>query len=91
MNTRIGTLLCLSAALVFGAFVACGDDENKHKDAGGAASTHPEETDGGGNGLSPEDARKVLAKVDATTITLGEFADRINQQSPYLRARYNSP
>lgn len=91
MTSRFATLLCLSAALIFGAFVACGDDEDKHEDGGATASHAPEEADGGGNGLSPEDSRKVLAKIDETTITLGEFADRINQQSPYLRARYNSP
>lgn len=92
MTSRFGTLLCLSAALVFGAFVACGDDENEKKDGGSETASHDTgEADGGGNGLSPEDARKVLAKVDGTTISLGEFADRINQQSPYLRARYNSP
>jgi len=91
MTPRFGTLLGLSAALVFGMFVACGDDEDKHKDGGSSTASHSEESDGGGNGLSPEDARKVLAKVDGTTISLGEFADRINQQSPYLRARYNSP
>lgn len=95
MTPRFGTLLCLSAALVFGAFVACGDDDDENKHDGGAE--HPsknhdgDEADGGGSGLSAEDARKILAKIDTTTISLGEFADRINQQSPYLRARYNSP
>jgi peptidyl-prolyl cis-trans isomerase C len=30
-------------------------------------------------------------KVGDTSITLGEFAERLGGQSPYLRARYNSP
>ena len=38
----------------------------------------------------PEDLAEVLAKVDDVTITVGEFQDRINQQSPYVRARYTS-
>jgi len=33
---------------------------------------------------------EVLAKVDDVTISLGEFQERINQQSPYVRARYTS-
>jgi peptidyl-prolyl cis-trans isomerase C len=93
MTPRFGTLLSLSFAMVLGAFVACGDDENENRDGGSntTSSRENEDADGGGGGLSAEDARKVLAKVDGTTISLGEFADRINQQSPYLRARYNSP
>ncbi|HKP56383.1 MAG TPA: peptidyl-prolyl cis-trans isomerase [Polyangiales bacterium] len=42
-------------------------------------------------GLTPEQAQQTLVKVGDTTITLGEFADRLGGQSPYLRARYNSP
>src|SRR4051794_31556574 len=38
----------------------------------------------------PEDLAEVLAKVDDVTITVGEFQDRINKQSPYVRARYTS-
>ena len=32
----------------------------------------------------------VLAQVDETVITVGEFQERINSQSPYVRARYTS-
>jgi peptidyl-prolyl cis-trans isomerase C len=38
----------------------------------------------------PEDLAEVLAKVDDVTITVAEFQERINQQSPYVRARYTS-
>jgi peptidyl-prolyl cis-trans isomerase C len=38
----------------------------------------------------PEDMQEVLAKIDDTVITVGEFQDRINKQSPYVRARYTS-
>jgi parvulin-like peptidyl-prolyl isomerase len=33
----------------------------------------------------------VLAKVGDRTITVGDFADRLASQSPYLRARFESP
>lgn len=42
-------------------------------------------------GLTPEQAQQPLVKIGGNTITLGEFADRLGGQSPYLRARYNSP
>lgn len=44
-------------------------------------------------GLPPQkkaDLEAPLAKVDNVTITVGEFQDRINRQSPYIRARYTS-
>src|SRR4051812_437405 len=33
---------------------------------------------------------EVLAKIDDVIITVGDFQNRINQQSPYVRARYTS-
>jgi peptidyl-prolyl cis-trans isomerase C len=42
-------------------------------------------------GLTAEQSQQALVKVGDDTITLGEFADRLGGQSPYLRARYNSP
>ncbi|HEY4059604.1 MAG TPA: peptidyl-prolyl cis-trans isomerase [Kofleriaceae bacterium] len=39
---------------------------------------------------SDEELNQPLAKIDDVTITLGEFQDRINRQSPYIRARYTS-
>jgi peptidyl-prolyl cis-trans isomerase C len=38
----------------------------------------------------PEDLQQTLAKIDDVTITVGELQERINQQSPYVRARYTS-
>ena len=37
-----------------------------------------------------EKAEETLAKVDDVVITVGEFSERINKQSPYVRARYTS-
>jgi peptidyl-prolyl cis-trans isomerase C len=39
---------------------------------------------------SAEELKTPLAKIDDVTITLGEFQERINRQSPYIRARYTS-
>src|SRR5260370_850811 len=34
--------------------------------------------------------RAPLAKIDEVRITIGEFQERLNRQSPYIRARYTS-
>jgi peptidyl-prolyl cis-trans isomerase C len=39
---------------------------------------------------STEELRAPLARIDDLTITLGELQERINRQSPYIRARYTS-
>jgi peptidyl-prolyl cis-trans isomerase C len=39
---------------------------------------------------SPDELSAPLAKIDDVTITLGELQERINRQSPYIRARYTS-
>jgi peptidyl-prolyl cis-trans isomerase C len=39
---------------------------------------------------SAEELKAPLAQIDDVTITLGEFQERINRQSPYIRARYTS-
>jgi len=38
----------------------------------------------------PEDLAEALARIDDVVITVGDFQARINQQSPYVRARYTS-
>jgi len=47
----------------------------------------------GGGGAPPQSAEELktpLATIDDVTITLGEFQERVNRQSPYIRARYTS-
>lgn len=41
-------------------------------------------------GQTSEELSTPLAKIDGVAITLGEFQERINRQSPYIRARYTS-
>ena len=68
----------------------CASCQKKPEDApGGGASARK----GGGTSAPPQSAEELktpLAKIDDVTITLGEFQERINRQSPYIRARYTS-
>ena len=41
-------------------------------------------------GQNPADLKEAVAKIDNVVITVGEFQSRLNQQSPYIRARYTS-
>jgi len=68
------------------AVFACQKNEDaptpaKQAPAPGAPTTPPQ---------SAEEMKAVLAKIDDVNITLGEFSERINRQSPYIRARYTS-
>lgn len=81
------SIVLVSAALL--ALAGCGDKKKEETPAAqpssepaGPAKTH---------GLTQEQAAEPIAKVGDTTITVGEFADRLASQSPYLRARYSSP
>ncbi len=44
----------------------------------------------GGSEQTEADLKMVLATIDGVPITVGEFQERINKQSPFIRARYNS-
>jgi peptidyl-prolyl cis-trans isomerase C len=78
------SFVCLLLALA-----GCGEKEKAEKPAAQEATepAQPEKK----HGLTPEQAKEPIAKVGDTTITVGEFAERLAGQSPYLRARYNSP
>lgn len=58
---------------------------------GGAKKAQSRPPEVARHGLSAEQAARVLVQVGARVITLGDFADRLADQSPYLRARYASP
>jgi peptidyl-prolyl cis-trans isomerase C len=63
---------------------ACKKQEAKPKNAPlpfEAASAAPQ---------SEADLKVVLATIDGVPITVGEFQDRINKQSPFIRTRYSS-
>jgi peptidyl-prolyl cis-trans isomerase C len=78
--------MVLASLLAAAAFVVgCGDDDGEA--TGNGTETESEAR----HGLTAEQAGEVLVKIGDNTITVGEFADRLAEQSPYLRARYNSP
>src|SRR5215207_9631644 len=80
------TRVLVVAALVFPLGVACkktdnGSSNNESAPGQRAPSAPPQ---------SAEELKTPLAKIDDVTITLGEFQERVNRQSPYIRARYTS-
>ena len=69
--------------------------QEKAKDAHAAPGTPtapaiPRVASPGSPTQSAEELRAPLATIDDVTITLGELQERINRQSPYIRARYTS-
>jgi parvulin-like peptidyl-prolyl isomerase len=80
-------LRLLAGCAVFLALAGCGEKKKEEAAPKPAEAKGPETK----NGLTEEQSKQVLAKVGDTTITLGDFADRLASQSPYLRARYASP
>lgn len=83
--TRLATSLLLALATV-----ACGGCEDKGggRSSGGAPSSGPSARP---SGITPELAKRVLAKVGDHEITLGEFAATLERMDPYERLRYQSP
>ncbi|MEM9067730.1 MAG: peptidyl-prolyl cis-trans isomerase [Myxococcota bacterium] len=81
-------LILVSLLLSLGTVAACGGDDDEGSEQGeGDENEEPAAR----HGLSAEQAGELLVKVGETEITVGEFADRLADQSPYLRARYNTP
>jgi peptidyl-prolyl cis-trans isomerase C len=75
----------LIALSIAAAAVGCRQDKDNGEDkpaATGASGVAPAQT--------PTDLDAPLAKIDDVVITVGEFQDRINRQSPYVRGRYTS-
>jgi peptidyl-prolyl cis-trans isomerase C len=72
--------------LVFG-LAGCGSKPQHATESPEATAAAPQLK----HGLTEEQSNKVLAKVGDTVITVGQFADRLGAQSPYLRSRYASP
>jgi peptidyl-prolyl cis-trans isomerase C len=84
---KVGTFatLCAAAALAAGCQKHAEGEPSRDRAAtaagGGPVSAPPQ---------SAEELKAPLAKIDDVTITLGELQERINRQSPYIRARYTS-
>lgn len=76
----IGAIAGFSLALVAVGFASCQSD--RKDDSRKAAPGAPAQTDA--------ELTMPVAQVDDVTITVGELQQRINRQSPYVRARYAS-
>src|SRR5688500_13256567 len=80
-------LLSAIALVTMMGVVACQKSDDGNKGAGGGttgnkpAAAPPQD---------PKELAEPLATIDGYTITIGEFQERINKQSPYVRARYTS-
>jgi peptidyl-prolyl cis-trans isomerase C len=84
MKTALTALVGI--VLGYGLAVGCQNNKDQSQAAPGKAT-------GAGPSAPPQSAEELkapLAKIDDVTITLGEFQERINRQSPYIRARYTS-
>jgi len=106
VNTRVPVALCTWAALALAGVcgVACQNKRDPQQAPPGppqerAARTAPtapardKQPPAAGPAAPPQSAEELkapLAKIDDVTITLGELQERINRQSPYIRARYTS-
>ena len=81
----LGGIAGFSVALIGVGFFGCQKkDDKKKKGTTDVIAQVP------GAQQSPEELNTHLATVDDVVITVGEFQERINRQSPYIRARYTS-
>jgi len=88
--TRKALYSIVSVSYALLALTGCGEKKPAEDKPAAHEQTEPaapEKT----HGLTEEQAAEPIAKVGDTTITVGEFAERLASQSPYLRARYSSP
>jgi peptidyl-prolyl cis-trans isomerase C len=77
--------------ILSGLALACGCEACQRTEESEAAPRARGPAGPGGPAQSSEELRTPLARIDEVTITLGEFQDRINRQSPSVRQRYTSP
>lgn len=74
--------LILAIAIAVGGGAGC---SKKEEQISASAEEWPK------HGLTEAQANEVLVTIGDRTITVGEFADRLASQSPYLQARFESP
>jgi peptidyl-prolyl cis-trans isomerase C len=86
---KLGLFLSIAVLASLGAS-AC---QKKQSDTQKTAAGNGKSTAAGGPSAPPqsvEELKTPLAQIDDVVITLGEFQERVNRQSPYIRARYTS-
>jgi peptidyl-prolyl cis-trans isomerase C len=92
----IGAFLGSAASFGTMAFIACqgSNDRNSASAAPGQKEKKdkkaPDEAKPKGPPQTPEELGAAVAVIDGYTITVDDLQERINNQSPYVRARYTS-
>jgi peptidyl-prolyl cis-trans isomerase C len=84
----VGALAGFTAAAVSLGYLGC--QRNSEDQAGSVDELAKKDPQPALPPQNPTELAQPLAKVDDVTITVGEFQERINKQSPYIRARYTS-
>lgn len=85
-STLTGAMAGFTAVLIATGFVGCKKNEDEKPptvETGDKTATAP-------SAQTPADLSAPLATVDDVIITVGEFQDQLNRQSPYVRARYTA-
>src|SRR5512144_1728740 len=85
-SLTLGVILGGGLALGTTAFVAC----KSGKQDAQAGENKPVKLPAGLPGQSEKELAEAVAVIDGSPITVAELQDRINKQSPYVRARYTS-
>ncbi len=82
----LGTVFGAALASLLFVGVSC---QKRDEPAGKSTTSDPSQAPGAPK-QSTEELTAPLAKVGDVVITVGEFQDQLNKQSPYIRARYTS-
>ena len=84
-SKKVSQVLLLAAIPVL---AGCGGKDDAKKAEGTKDAAADEKLP---QGLTPEQAAEVVAKVGDRTITVGDVTDQINRLSPYIRRRWAAP
>jgi peptidyl-prolyl cis-trans isomerase C len=85
-----GAFLGSAATLLLTGFLACKGDKATSAAGGGKPASKGAVESPGLPAQSQAELNAPVAVIDGVTITVGELQERLNKQSPYVRARYTS-
>ena len=93
MNPNIKSIVKSGLAALIAAVFAlgCGDKKDEKPTEAVAAAEPEDDADKLPDGLTPEQAAMVVAKVGERQITVGDVTRQINRLSPYIRRRWAAP
>ncbi len=93
MKTVFFRLIIISAVFALSVVfsVGCGEKSEKLDVGNDRESQAGKAKDDSPDGLTPEQASKVVAKVGKKTITVGDVTRHINRLHPYIRRRWAAP